>query len=509
MKFYGGKKKNGSHTHAASGYQIPHEEPRNQGYTLPEDDFDETFEAVNRAVAAKTAAAAGQKAAEKELKEKKSRRGLKIALIVLAVLLALMLALIVWAIRYVKPPEPVNDPVHGTTTAASTTTAATTTTAAATDSTTASTSVTTEDPNREKTEDELLEELAAMATDIDVSNEKQREGVFTILVVGTDIDGIRTDTIVMATLDTQAKTVAMLNVPRDTMSKSASGKIHKINAAFNGGIERTKKEVTNLLGYEANRYVIVDYDAFENLINAIGGVEIDVPRRMYYRDPDQDLTIDLQPGLQVLDGENALDYMRFRKGYANQDLGRIEAQQGVYKALIEQLATPKTLLKIPALAEVFFENVETDLSIGEIIWLGTQFYDMDTANITTDTIPNYSRMYNSQSYVVASTYKMLSMINESFNPYESDIKNVSVITPPASSTKKTTASSDDPDTGDSGDTGSSGSDQPPAWLGGGSGESTTAATTAATVPPVYIPADTTAAPTPDTNDNSQPPAWLG
>ena len=364
MKFYGGKKKNGSHTHAASGYQIPHEEPRNQGYTLPEDDFDETFEAVNRAGAANTAAAAGQKAAEKEQKEKKSRRGLKIALIVLAVLLALMLALIVWAIRYVKPPEPVKDPVSGTTTAASTTTASSSTTAAATDSTTASTSVTTEDPNREKTEDELLEELAAMATDIDVSNEKQREGVFTILVVGTDIDGIRTDTIVMATLDTQAKTVAMLNVPRDTMSKSASGKIHKINAAFNGGIERTKKEVTNLLGYEANRYVIVDYDAFENLINAIGGVEIELTSAEANQvNLHSHCGLTTSAGKQMLNGKQAVTYAQIRK--IDSDFKRTQRQRTLINAIITRVRS-LGVGELLGLVKAVAPNIATDMSSSEI-----------------------------------------------------------------------------------------------------------------------------------------------
>jgi len=330
------------------------------------------------------------------------------------------------------------------------------------------------------------------------------------------------------------KTVSMLNVPRDTMSISKKGEIHKINAAFTEGIKRTKTEVKNLLGYNADRYVIVDYDAFENLIDAIGGVEIDVPKRMYYSDPDQDLLIDLQPGLQLLDGENALDYMRFRKGYANQDLGRIEAQQGVYKALIKQLATPKTLLKIPALAEVFFENVETDLSIGEIIWLGTQFYNMDTDNIVTETIPTYLRMYKSQSYVVASTYKMLALINKSFNPYESEIKNVSVVVPPSTS-KATEDSSQEPDetadsTGKEDGEPNSGDNEVPDWLGGGSGTSsavqtqqpddttapggdlpadtTVSATTAAVVD---IPVDTTAqtnVPDSGSDDNSIPPEWL-
>jgi len=505
MKFYGGKRRGSIHSHEA--HRAAAQQPVNR--TIPQDDYIPIdFE-------------------ETEKNAKKGRRGLKVLIIIMAILLALILALLVYAIRYVKPPTGGNAGGLSTTTASTTTTATTVagedsqTTTAATDTTTQASGSTADDV--EKTEDELLEELAAMATDIDVSGEKQREGFFTILIVGTDIDGIRTDTIVMATLDTQNKTVAMLNVPRDTMSKDANGKIHKINSAYGKGIERTKKEVTNLLGYDANRYVIVDYDAFENLINAVGGVEIDVPRRMYYRDPDQDLTIDLQPGLQVLDGENALDYMRFRKGYANQDLGRIEAQQGVYKALIKQLATPKTLLKIPALAEVFFENVKTDLSIGEIIWLGTQFYDMDTANIVTETIPTYLRMYNSQSYVVASTYKMLSLINKSFNPYESDIKNVSVVAPPAT-TKATTEATQEPDesTGSAGEAGESGSSEIPEWLGGGStttasGSDVPAATTgpvATTAGVVDIPADTTAAQTTasggqgGSDDNSTPPEWL-
>ncbi|NLD87037.1 MAG: LCP family protein [Clostridiales bacterium] len=300
---------------------------------------------------------------------------------------------------------------------------------------------TTEEKKEEKTEDKpngLIDEntdeniVLEMAEEISVENENQKDGFFTVLVVGTDKSGKLTDTIVVATFDTNTKSAALLNVPRDTASKTANG-FHKINAAYMaGGIDRTIREIKNLLGYEVNRYIIVDFDAFENLIDAIDGVEIDVPHRLYYRDPDQDLLIDIKAGLQTLDGEDALKYMRFRKGYADADLGRIEAQQVFYKAVVKKLATPSTLLKLPNLVNVMLENVETDLTLGEMIWIGTKYVTMNMDDLHTDTLPNIPRYVNDVSYVFPIKNKILKLINDKYNPYENDITNVNQVALPSS-----------------------------------------------------------------------------
>jgi len=367
----------------------------------------------------------------------------------------------------------------------------------------------------EKKDNDLSEEEAIldMADEINVDNAKQKDGFFTILVVGTDKSGLLTDTIVVATFDTNTKSASLLNVPRDTLaSNSTSSKYYKINSMYSkGGISRTIKELKNLLGYEVNRHIIIDFDAFTNLINAIGGVEINVPRRMYYSDPDQDLLIDIKAGKQTLDGEDCLGYMRFRKGYANQDYGRIEAQQVVYKAVAKKLATPSTLLKLPDLVNVILENVETDLTLGEMIWIGTNYITMNMDDLVTETLPSYgTTLSDGLSYVIPYRNDTIKLVNELFNPYVDDIKNVIH----ASDFKKGSLSSraededDKPDTGSStGGSNSSGSNnsgskpdnddepdnnsgsvsQPPEWLNPSSGSSGNEPSTGGSEPEVNDP----------------------
>jgi len=383
---------------------------------------------------------------------KKMSASTKLLIAIIALILAIAVLVGIYFWLYVQSPS--QRPERTTTTPAATTvsTTAKNTTAKKTDSVQTTTATTAATPSQE----ELEQDVINMGVEIDVSNASYKDGFFTMLVAGTDADGIRTDTIIVATFDTNNKTVAMLNVPRDTLSVSRSGGTHKINSAYNNGVERTKVELKNLLGFEIDRYVILDFDAFEEIIDAVGGVEIDVPVNMYYNDPDQDLHINIKKGLQTLDGKNALHYMRYR-GYANADIARIDAQQDFYKAIAKKMATPSTLLKLPALAGVVFDNVTTDLSIGEIIWLGTNYITMDTDTIVTETLPHRATYINGLSYVIPSGSGILKVVNQYFNPYTEDITRLNLAPVPVSTTKATTAAPDDPAGDDPSSDGPSGS----------------------------------------------------
>ena len=374
----------------------------------------------------------------KSVRKRKMPTSTKLLIAIIALIVTIALLVGVYFALYVSSPS---QRPERTSTAAPATTASTavtkSTTAAAKTTAATTTATTVPEPDPEQ-------EVLDMAQEIDVSGADYKEGFFTMVVAGTDKDGIRTDTIIVATFDTKNKTVAMLNVPRDTLSKAKSGGTHKINAAYNNGIERTKVELKNLLGFAIDKYVILDFDAFEEIIDAIGGVEIDVPVNMYYNDPDQDLHINLKKGLQTLDGANALKYMRYR-GYANADIARIEAQQKFYKALAKKMATPSTLLKLPALADVVMNNVETDLTLGEIIWLGATYITIDTSTIVTETLPHSAKYINGLSYVLPSKSAILKLVNEKFNPYTSDITQLNLAPVPVSTTAATTAAPDVPD----------------------------------------------------------------
>ena len=233
------------------------------------------------------------------------------------------------------------------------------------------------------------------------------------------------------TLDTVNGSIKMLSIPRDSMVRAnTSTGVRKINSAYGtkSGIEATREAVARVTGYYANRYVIVDLDGFVELIDAVGGVWYDVPQDMKYSDPTQDLYIDLKKGYQLLDGEKAIQLVRFRKGYYNQDLGRIETTQGFLKALFSTLVQPKNITKIQSFAKMLTEHTETDLTVSELVWLATQAAKIDSEKIETYTAPGSSRMVYGASYIVLKEKELLEIINEHMNPLTKPITDLDIVT---------------------------------------------------------------------------------
>ncbi len=249
----------------------------------------------------------------------------------------------------------------------------------------------------------------------------RRDGFYTILIAGTDSDGTRTDTILLCAIDTQAGRVSVMSIPRDTRAYMADGRVHKINAAHNKGIERMQTEIENTVGFVPDRYCIIDYSVFETVIDAIGGVTVDVGTDMDYSDPAQDLEIHLKAGEQLLDGESALQYMRFRSGYADADLGRIRAQHKLLTAVAEKLMTPAALALLPKIPGILKE-VETDLTTGEMIWLATKLCNLDSESVTIETLPGKA---------VGADYGadeegVLEVVNARYNPYSEPIESLNI-----------------------------------------------------------------------------------
>ena len=263
----------------------------------------------------------------------------------------------------------------------------------------------------------------------------RKEGVYTFLLVGTDKGDGNTDTIMVASYDTVNQNVSIMSIPRDTMI-NASWDIKKINSVYsryNDGIGALKKQVKTLVGFAPDFYVKVDLTMFVELVDLVGGVEFYVPQDMNYDDPWQDLHIHLKEGLQVLDGEKAMELVRFRR-YAEGDIKRVEVQQNFMKALIKECLSLEHWGKIKAYIDLALENVQTDLEFGSVVWFaaqalglnGTAALNMD--NIYTCTIPgNYwnsawSRATHSeQSYVTIYPKQVVELVNERFNPYEQKV----------------------------------------------------------------------------------------
>ncbi len=247
----------------------------------------------------------------------------------------------------------------------------------------------------------LLGGLEGNTTVDPVKEEAWNEGQFTILLMGSDRregqTNSRSDTLMIAFADTNTKTVRLLSIPRDTyVTIPTSGERTKVNHAYAyGGVDLSKATLESNFGITVDYYVDIDFQGFADVIDAIGGVTIDVPKKMYY--PAEG--IDLEAGLQKLDGTQSLEFVRFRSD-ALGDLGRIERQQDFMKALQEQMMQMGNVLKIPDLSQAIMDNVVTDLTGTQIIKLLATFKDGVT--LETYQVPGEAHYQDGISYFFAS-----------------------------------------------------------------------------------------------------------
>lgn len=227
-----------------------------------------------------------------------------------------------------------------------------------------------------------------------------------IMLVGTDQrenEPSRSDTIMVAMLNLKQKSVQVISIPRDTRVEIEGLKNRtKINHAHsNGGIELTRKTVENLLGIPIHNYVETNFEGFTNIIDIIGGVEFDVEKRMYY--PAEN--INLKKGLQRLDGEDALAYVRYRSD-GKGDLPRIERQHKFLKAVAAEVLQPQNVVKLPKMVREFYKNVNTDMSVSDLLVLAGEFKNINPDQVDFRDIPGEPDYINGASYYVVDEDKL-------------------------------------------------------------------------------------------------------
>ena len=193
-----------------------------------------------------------------------------------------------------------------------------------------------------------------------------------VMIMGVDRradDAGRSDTLMVAAVDVDSSKAALLSIPRDTRVAIEGNGFDKINHAYAfGGHKLTQQTVENLLGVKMDHYILIDTKSFERIIDAIDGVDLNVEKRMYYEDPWDDnggLVIDLYPGEQHLDGDRAIQYVRYRDGEG--DIGRVGRQQKFMKAVLAKVISPDMLPRLPKLVEEVRKAVETDMSVTELL----------------------------------------------------------------------------------------------------------------------------------------------
>jgi len=256
----------------------------------------------------------------------------------------------------------------------------------------------------------------------------RKEDFLTFLLVGTDDGNGNADTLMVASFDMVNRKVALVSIPRDTIMPRTWSNYPKINGAYGGGgIPMVRQEVSQLLGIPIDYYVKVDVKAFVEIVDTVQGVDFDVPVDMDYDDPWQDLSIHFKKGLQHLDGQQALEVVRFRHnndmtGYT--DIGRTQTQQKLLVAVAKKVLSLGNVTKIGDYVNIFTTYVDTDLTVTQIIGLVQYALTVDlNTGITTKTLEGRGdATHNGYKWCYELDLEQtLEDINSLLNPYTTDI----------------------------------------------------------------------------------------
>lgn len=236
-----------------------------------------------------------------------------------------------------------------------------------------------------------------------------------VLLLGVDArpgeKDARTDSIILVSIDRDTKKIAMVSIPRDTLVDIPGHGQGKINSAnVYGGADLARQTVEDLLDVEIPYYVKTNFEGFQEIVDTLGGVEIDVERRMYY--PAEN--INLKPGMQKLDGFNALGYVRYRHD-ALGDIGRTERQQKFLSALAKEMLKARTILKAPVLIPKMMDAVDTNLGVKDAIFLARAVSNLESENIVTATLPGSFYNYKGASYWKIDDDKAKVVLNDLFS----------------------------------------------------------------------------------------------
>lgn len=277
--------------------------------------------------------------------------------------------------------------------------------------------------------------------EVHITQSGQRKGVYTILLVGRDTVSGSTDTMILLTYDTLNNEAHALTLPRDTMVNVSWGtkKLNTVFSYYKGtdkkkqvekGMAALKTHVGKLTGITPNFYVCVEWDAVGELVDAINGVTFDVPYNMDYDDPVQELHIHQLKGVRHLNGDDAMQVIRWRKNNVDSqyghieigDSGRMKIQQDFLMAVAKECLQLKNVWNIPELAQVFVDNVKTDLSLGNLIWFGQKVLELDAEKgLEFATMPYY-RYNHGASYLLPKVDELLNLLNDKMNPYQREIR---------------------------------------------------------------------------------------
>ena len=262
-----------------------------------------------------------------------------------------------------------------------------------------------------------------------------RDMFWTFLIIGLN-EGTNANTVMVASYCGLTREANLISIPRDVpVHPTRRGR--KLSSSYiagsgggrgrEGGIAQVQRDVMNVIGFVPDFHILIDYDAFFTIIDAIGGIDIYVPMRMRYTDPHQNLNIDFQPGMQHMNSREALEFSRFRmanRGYQSiTDFQRVENQQAVINAVISRMLRPANILNIPEFVSIFNESVDTNLTVRNMMWFALELNHIRG----TDALSTYTFLPTHGSgrpmyYEFLSAENVLELINRTVNPFYQDIE---------------------------------------------------------------------------------------
>ena len=266
---------------------------------------------------------------------------------------------------------------------------------------------------------------AVVTADLGIPFESGRkDGVYTILLVGNDDGNGNTDTIMICKMDTTSHMIDFVSIPRDTLI-NVNWEIRKINSVYwtskyygENGIDALRQQIKRLVGFDVDCYAVIDLNVFVDIIDAMGGVYFDVPQPLHYEDPWQDLYIHIEPGYQLLDGYNAMGVCRYRSGYIDGDIGRINMQHDFLKACANQFTQLGKIPNISKIIELLSQNLDTNMSSANFAYFIRHALLCNEENIRFHTAPTIEDTIRGYSYAILDISPWLEMINTSLNPYD-------------------------------------------------------------------------------------------
>ena len=260
---------------------------------------------------------------------------------------------------------------------------------------------------------------------------------YTFLIAGMD-DNRLTDALMMITFNVRDSKISILNIPRDSWISNSLYRGGRINAVYSrgfnqvrnaggssadasaAGIALLRQQIQITFGLPVDYYVVMTLRGFRELVDAVGGVEMYVPRDMYYSDPYQNLHINLKRGLQTLDGIRAEHLVRFRRGYADQDIGRIATQQRFIAALARQMMV-FDVAQISRIFDVAQRHVTTNISAADMAWFAARALNVRLEDIITHIVPGESARVGEASVWSVYRAETIQIINAHYNPFLTEI----------------------------------------------------------------------------------------